>query len=197
MKKYVFSMAVIALALISTKSQAQSLKSLFGGVEKAVNTITGTNTADITGTWTFTGSAVEFKSENLLMKAGGSVASSTVEGKIDQQLRRVGITAGKMTFTFNTDSTFNAKVGTRNMNGTYSYEASAKKVNLKFVSLIGLSAKVNCTSDKMDLLFNSDKLLKLITFLSSKSSNTTLKSISSLSNSYDGMLTGFSFKSQK
>ncbi|MCI1646982.1 MAG: DUF4923 family protein [Bacteroides sp.] len=197
MKKYVFSMAVIALALISTKSQAQSLKNLFGGVEKAVNTITGTNTADITGTWTFTGSAVEFKSENLLMKAGGSVASSTVEGKIDQQLRRVGITAGKMTFTFNTDSTFNAKVGTRNMNGTYSYEASAKKVNLKFVSLIGLSAKVNCTSDKMDLLFNSDKLLKLITFLSSKSSNTTLKSISSLSNSYDGMLTGFSFKSQK
>lgn len=197
MKKYVFSIAVITLSLIAANSQAQSLKNLFGGVEKAVNTITGTNTADITGTWIFTGSAVEFESDNLLMKAGGSVASNTAEEKIDQQLKKIGIAANKLTFTFNTDSTFNAKVGKRNMNGTYSYEASSKKINLKFVSMIALNAKVNCTSERMDLLFNSDKLLKLITFLSSKSSNTTLKSISTLANSYDGMLTGLSFKPQK
>ena len=46
----------------------------------------------------------------------------------------------------------------------------------------------------MELLFNSDKLLKLITFLSSKSSNTTLKTISSLADSYDGMMLGLELK---
>ncbi|MDE6172737.1 MAG: DUF4923 family protein, partial [Bacteroides sp.] len=44
----------------------------------------------------------------------------------------------------------------------------------------------------MDLLFNSDKLLKLLTFLSSKSSNATLNTISSLASKYDGMMLGFS-----
>ena len=49
----------------------------------------------------------------------------------------------------------------------------------------------------MDLLFESDKLLKLITFLSSKSSNATLKTISSLANSYDGMMLGFSLEKKE
>ena len=103
-------------------------------------------------------------------------------------------TAGQMSFTFNADSTFSAKVGQKSMKGSYSYNASTQKVNLKFAKLIGMNAKVNATSTTMDLLFESDKLLKLITFLSSKSSNSTLKSIGSLANSYDGMMLGFSLQ---
>jgi hypothetical protein len=99
-----------------------------------------------------------------------------------------------MSFTFNADSTFSAKVGQKSMKGSYSYNASTQKVNLKFAKLIGMNAKVNATSTTMDLLFESDKLLKLITFLSSKSSNSTLKSIGSLANSYDGMMLGFSLQ---
>ena len=97
-------------------------------------------------------------------------------------------------FTFNADSTFIAKVGQKSMKGSYSYDASTQKVNLKFAKLIGMNAKVNATPTTMDLLFESDKLLKLITFLSSKSSNSTLKSIGSLANSYDGMMLGFSLQ---
>lgn len=44
------------------------------------------------------------------------------------------------------------------------------------------------------IAFESDKLLKLITFLSSKSSNATLQAISSLADSYDGMMLGFSIE---
>ena len=82
------------------------------------------------------------------------------------------------------------------MGGTYSYDKSTGKVNLKFAKLVGINAKVNCTSSNMDLLFNSDKLLDLITFLSSKSSNTTLQTISSLAESYDGMMLGFALKKE-
>lgn len=76
------------------------------------------------------------------------------------------------------------------------YDTSTQHANLKFMKLIPLSAKVNCTSANMDLLFNSDKLLKLITLISSKSNNTTLKTIGSLANSYDGMMLGFALKKE-
>lgn len=198
MKKIIFWQLFIAVSFLATNSQAQSLKDLFNkeNIEKAVNAVTGKNTADMTGTWSFTGSAIEFESDNLLQKAGGAVAATAAEKKLDEQLAKVGIKAGQMTFTFNADSTFSAKLGQKNMKGSYSYNTSTHKVNLKFAKLIGMNAKMNCTSGNMDLLFESDKLLKLITFLSSKSSNATLKSIGSLANSYDGMMLGFSLQKQ-
>ena len=94
-------------------------------------------------------------------------------------------------FTFNADSTFSAKVGQKSMKGSYSYDASTQKVNLKFAKLIGMNAKVNATSTTMDLLFESDKLLKLMAFIGSKSNSSALKTVSSLSENYDGMMLGF------
>ena len=193
MKRLVFWQLFVAALLLTSNSHAQSIKDLFNkeNIEKAVNAVTGKSTADMTGTWSYTGSAIEFESDNLLQKAGGAAAA---EKKLDEQLAKVGIKAGQMSFTFNADSTFSAKVGQKSMKGSYSYDASTQKVNLKFAKLIGMNAKVNATSTTMDLLFESDKLLKLITFLSSKSSNSTLKSIGSLANSYDGMMLGFSLQ---
>ena len=130
------------------------------------------------------------------MWEGGSVAANAAENKLNEQLAKVGITAGQMSFTFNADSTFTAKVGAKSLKGTYSYDASEQKANLKFMKLIPLNTKVNCTSTNMDLLFNSDKLLKLITLISSKSNSTTLKTIGSLADNYDGMMLGFSLKKE-
>lgn len=75
MKKSVFLLAFIAtLLLVPANSRAQSLKDLFNkeNVEKVVSAVTGKNTVDMTGTWSYTGAAIEFESDNLLMKAGGA-----------------------------------------------------------------------------------------------------------------------------
>lgn len=199
MRKLIFWQLFIAALFMTTYTQAQSLKDLFNKekIEKTVNALTGKNTAEMTGSWNFTGSAIELKSDNLLQKAGGTVAATAAEKKLDEQLAKAGIKAGQMTFTFNADSTFSAKVGKRNMKGNYSYDESTQKVNLAFSRLLGMNAKINCTSTHMDLLFESDKLLKLITFLSSKSSSTALKTIGSLADTYDGMLVGFSLQKQE
>ena len=198
MKKSVFWQLLVAALLMTTPSQAQSLKDIFNkeNVEKVVNAVTGKTKVEMTGTWNYTGSTIEFESDNLLKKAGGSVAAVAAEKKLDEQLSKIGIKAGQMSFTFNADSTFSAKVGQKAMKGSYSYNAATHKVNLKFAKLIGMNAKVNSTSATMDLLFESDKLLKLITFLSSKTSNTTLKTIGTLADSYDGMMLGFSLQKQ-
>ena len=197
MKKYVLSLAVVsALLVVTTNVRAQSWKDLFNkdNIEKVVNAVTGNQTIDMTGTWTYSGSAIEFESDNLLQKAGGAAAAAVAEKKLDEQLAKVGIKDGQVSFTFNADSTFTSTVGKRTMTGTYSYDATDKVVHLRYFKLLNMNAKVNCTSTNMDLLFNSDKLLKLIAFISSKSSSTTLKTISSLADSYDGMMLGFALK---
>lgn len=199
MKRFGFwQLLVAALLLTTSNSHAQSLKDLLKkeNIEKAVSAVTGKSTADMTGTWAYSGAAIEFESDNLLQKAGGSIAATAAEKKLDEQLSKVGIKAGQMSFTFDTDSTFSTKVGAKQMKGSYSYDASTQKVNLKFAKLVGINAKVNVTSTTMDLLFESDKLLKLVTFLASKSNNATLKAISSLADSYDGMMLGFSLQKQ-
>ena len=129
MKKFVFWHIFVAALLMTSNSQAQSLKDLFNkeNIEKVVNSVTGKSTASMEGTWVYTGSAIEFESDNLLQKAGGSVAANAAENKLNEQLAKVGITAGQMSFTFNADSTFTAKVGAKSLKGTYSYDASEQK----------------------------------------------------------------------
>lgn len=155
MKRFVFWQILIAALLMAPNSQAQSLKDLLNkeNIEKAVNAITGKSTASMEGTWTYAGSAIEFESDNLLQKAGGAVAANAAENKLNEQLARVGIKEGQMSFTFNADSTFTAKVGAKSIKGTYSYDASTQNASLKFMKLIPLNAKINCTSANMDLLF--------------------------------------------
>ena len=60
-----------------------------------------------------------------------------------------------------------------------------------------MNVKVNCTSSQMDLLFNADKLMNVLTLIASKSKNTTLKTIGTLAENYDGMLLGFSMQKQQ
>ena len=135
-----------------------------------------TETVDMTGTWRYTGSAIEFESENLLKKSRRNRRCFRCRTKAGRQLAKVGIKEGQLSFTFNADSTFVSTLGKRKLNGTYSYDAGTQMLHLRYMKLIPMNAKVNYTTQQMDLLFEADKLLKLITFLSSKSSSATLKS---------------------
>ena len=100
MKKNILFIAWVALfSLFASNSQAQSLKDLLNkdNISKVVNAITGTpETIDMTGTWTYSGSAVEFESDNLLMKAGGAAAATMAENKLNEQLSKVGIKEGQI-----------------------------------------------------------------------------------------------------
>ena len=186
MKKSFLSIAFLAVFMLTaTNSQAQSWSDLLNkdNISKVVNAITGTTESiDMTGTWSYKGSAVEFESDNLLMKAGGAAAATMAENKLNEQLSKIGIKDGQMSFTFNADSTFTSTVGKKTLKGTYSYNASTKQVDLKYLKLLNLHAKVNC---------NSDTLLNLMAFIGSKSCSTALKTVISLAENYDGMMLGF------
>ena len=181
-------------------AKAQTWKDIFNreNISKtvdAVKEVTGTAVVkDITGTWNYSGSAVQFESDNLLNKAGGTVAASTVESKLDEQLSKVGIKAGATRFTFNEDGSFTSIIGKRTLKGTYTYDSSTSILNLKFSGFIAMNAAVSGSSSTMSILFDADKLLQFVTFLGTKVNNATVKSITALAESYDGMKLGLEMK---
>lgn len=191
--------AILLSSLLLTigSVQAQSLSDLFSkeSLNKVVNSVMGKeDKPNLTGTWSYAGSACEFESENLLKKAGGSVAAAAVEKELDAQCAKIGIVPGKFGFTFNADSTFVNTYGKKRYKGTYSYNAATGKVELKYLKLIGMNAKAETSGSTLNLTFKADTLLKLLSFLGSKSSSSITKTAASLADGYDGMLLGFEMK---
>lgn len=193
------TLAIIIFLLVSNISRAQSLKDLFNNekISNIINTVTNNKSlTDISGTWDYIGSAIKLESDNKLMEIGGSAAMTVAENQLDDQLNKIGITNGQMSFTFNADSTFTNTIGKHTLKGTYNYNSSEQKIELKYMSIIPLNANIDYTSETLKLLFKSDKLLQLLSFIADKSNNNSLKAIGSLAETYEGMQVGFKLKKQ-
>lgn len=192
------------LCLAGQTASAQSLTDLLKNVtdneavKNVVENVTGTTLpVDVKGTWTYSGTAVKFESDDILKSTAASLAASQVEDKLDQYVAKIGIKAGTFSFTFKEDNTFTATVKSKNFNGTYTLSEDYKTISLQFGKTIGLkpfTAAVSATSSQLDLLFQADKLLELLGKLTSSSSNSTLKTVGTLVNQYDGMKLGLELK---
>lgn len=190
--------------LAGQTASAQSLTDLLKNVtdneavKNVVENVTGTTLpVDVKGTWTYSGTAVKFESDDILKSTAASLAASQVEDKLDQYVAKIGIKAGTFSFTFKEDNTFTATVKSKSFNGTYTLSEDYKTISLQFGKTIGLkpfTAAVSATSSQLDLLFQADKLLELLGKLTSSSSNSTLKTVGTLVNQYDGMKLGLELK---
>ena len=193
-----------ALCLAGQTASAQSLTDLLKKVtdnetvRTVVEGVTGTALpVDVKGTWTYSGTAVKFESEDILKSTAATLAASQVEEKLDQYVAKAGIKEGTFSFTFNEDNTFTATVKGKAFNGTYTLSDDYKTISLQFGKAIGLkpfTAAISATSSQLDLLFQADKLLELLGKLTSSSSNSTLKTIGTVVNQYDGMKLGLELK---
>ncbi len=183
-KKYIYTLLMACLFISVPAMQAQSIKGV-------LNSLKG---FDFEGTWNYEGAAVEFKSNNLLKKAGGKVASSSIEKNLNSQLNKIGFEPGVTVYTFNADSTFTNTTGGRTIKGKYSYNSSTKNITLKYANHIPLKAKVSGSGSKMSLLFEANEFLSAVTFIGSHSGVSAIKGVTSILNSYDGMMVGLEFK---
>lgn len=171
----------------STGTLQSILGSLLGGVT--------TTTSSLIGTWTYSEPAVQFESENLLAKAGGSVAGAKVVEKIEPYFEKIGIKEGNMKLALNKDESCVITIGSKTYSGTYVFDDSANTLKITCTALSSPTAYVTVSGSAMALTFDSSKLLKLIQKAGSvSSSNSTLSTISTLASSYDGMKVGFTFK---
>lgn len=187
----------------ATTSQAQNAGSQIGGVlGSLLGSVLGQDNnltqKELVNTWIYKSSDCKFESDNFLKQAGGEIAASTIENKLNEQFSKVGIVEGNSGFTFNDDGTYYLIMGEQTLNGTYSYDESTG--NIELAGTFGLlktnAVVVRNSSNSISILFDADKLLKLTTAIGSKVGGTTVQTISDLLNSYDGAKVGMELSKQ-
>ncbi|MCC8171927.1 MAG: DUF4923 family protein [Parabacteroides sp.] len=195
---------LLFLILFSAPLSSQSIKDLLksASVKEAVSSIIdpSLSAADLQGTWNYEKPACALKSDNVLKGAGGSLISSQLEKKMEEVCTKAGITPGRFGYTFNADSTFsNTLPKGKPLSGTYSYDEANKKITLHYaigkkLTITTLEADVTRAGENRCLLFNADKLMKLLSMVSSATQSNTLKTVTDLVNEYDSVLLGFELK---
>ncbi len=157
-----------------------------------LTTLLGNTTSQnsIVGTWTYSKPKVAFESENVLAQIGSSVASSKIENTLEQQLKRVGFSAGKTSMTFKSDGTCIMNFGTKSYSGTYTYNTQTGRMTINgALGVSSISPYVSVMGNELYMLFDADKILGLCTKLGSISSQTN--TLSNLLSSYNGLKLGW------
>lgn len=190
-----FSAPGVASSSSTQNSASEGAQIGSGILGSLLGNILGSGTvkqSDLIGTWNYVGPDCKFESENLLKKAGGEIASKTIENKLDDLFGKVGIKAGSFGYTFNEDGSYSMNIGGRTINGTYTLDEDNSKLTL--VGMLGLAkmdATVSKSNDQLSILFDASKLMQVVTAVGSLSNSTAIKTVSSLLDSYEGVKVGF------
>ena len=204
-------MAIAAIALsFSTATFADptpspDLKDILGGAGGAIGNIvegvftkTDLTVEDIAGEWTSTGSAVTFQSDNFLKKAGGTAAAGAVENKLDEYYSKFGLTGAVLSI--DKDGSFTLTIKKLPIKGTL--EVVSKGV-FKFnfsaggmMKLGSMNAYVEKTPSGINVMFDADKIKKIMTLAATISGSKMVSTADKLLKEYDGICIGFKMKGQ-
>lgn len=206
MKRWI--LVLCGLCLFGSSAHAQfSLGDLFNSstVEKVVSTITNKDAtltvADLAGTWRYSAPACKFESDDLLKSAGGEVVASSLKDKLATYYEKAGITSSRVSFSF-ADTTMVMNYGSAKLNGYIVKDEPSGKFVVTFTLVGGhipvmvMDADITKSGNTMEILFDVEKLVNVMTTIASKTQSSTLQTISNLLSEYDGVLMGFELTKQ-
>lgn len=212
MKKTSFiKMAIAAIALscstavFADPTPTPDLKDILGGAGGALGNIvegvftkTDLTVEDIAGEWTSTGSAVSFQSDNFLKKAGGSAAAGAVESKLDEYYSKFGLTGAVLTV--EKDGNFTLTIKRLPIKGTLEVKSKGIfKFNFNaggIMKLGSMDAYVEKTPTGINVMFDADKIKKIMTLAASISGSKMVSTADKLLKEYDGICIGFKMNGQ-
>jgi hypothetical protein len=157
-----------------------------------LNAFTTVDQNTIVGTWNFKGSAFVFESENALATLGSDAVASQLEAKVDQYLAKFNIKQGMCSIIFNEDGTFMFVMGERYVEGNYELNVETKELTMTF-GMFKTVANLVYDAGTINLVYQSDGLLRLLKAVGSKSNNSTFALLNTLLNQYDGLRIGMAF----
>lgn len=202
MKRTLLTIIISFVAVSSYAQEQSSWADLLGklGQEVGKHILSDSlSQKDLIGTWTFEGTAVRLETDDILKKAAGEIAASKAEEKLDEYCRKYGLTAKAGTFTFKEDGTFESSNDKTTQKGTYTLKGdklTLKYGNGKHIKNIGsLTATVKReSSGEISLLWDASRMIDVFTAITTKTSNASLQSISTLLQGYDGLKVGIRLK---
>lgn len=185
------------LAAVGSSLLSGSTGSLLGGstgsslLGTLMSSLLGNTTTQnsIIGTWVYSKPKIAFESESILAQLGSTIASNKLESSLDTQFKKLGFTAGKTAFTFQQDGSCTMTLGSRSIPGTYTYNSKTGQMTIKgTLGLTNITAYVSVMGSEMYILFDADKLLNV---MSAVSSVTKVSTLSSLISNYNGIKIGW------
>lgn len=188
----------------STTSSSSSDDTNSGGILGAIGGLISNVTAnnkfsvdDIVGTWNYTSPAVSFESDNALMKIGGAGAATAVEEKLSPYYNQLGF--NKTVLTVEADHSFTMKLGLLSLKGTIEKDETDNGLVFNFsafckISLGQVKAHATKSGSTLNLTFDATRLIEILTKISSTLNISTLKTVTSLLDNYDGIYMGFKLK---
>ncbi len=205
MKKSFLAALTILMAGMATPANAFDLKDLLGGntgetlgnIIEGVFTKTDLEVKDLAGTWQSTGSAVTFKSDNFLQKAGGIAGAAAIETKLDPYFERYGLIGSEMAISPEGEMTL--KIKRMTLKGTITQGEEKGTFNFEFkafgaMKLTSLTAYVEKSPQSLNVMFDATKLKQFISVVANISGMTLAKTVSSVLDSYEGACIGFKMK---
>lgn len=203
MRKLFLATAII-VASLTTSSKALDLKDILGnvnvgdavsGIVDGLLTQQDITVAQMAGTWTASGSAVCFQSENFLQKAGGSAAAATIESKLNPYYEKYGLTGAVLTV--DQEGNFSLKVKGVTLSGTIT-KATDGNFNFKFavmgkVTIGTVKAYVEKPMNGLNVMFDASKLKTLLATITKLTGNSLASAAGNILDSYEGLCVGFAF----
>lgn len=154
--------------------------------------------SQLVGSWTYLSPAVGFQSDDILKKVGGSAVSAKIENDLKKYYAKVGFDNVQLSIAEDASFVMKTKYATlkgdieKGENGIFVFNFKA----FGRVKLGSLKAYTTLSGNTLSLTFDIKKLVELAKKVSKYTNVSTIQSIISLVDTYEGITAGFKLKKQ-
>lgn len=151
------------------------------------------NKSDLVGTWIYAQPGCAFANQKALANAGGTTAANQVKQKLSSTFKSLGFASNNTGFAFDQNGNFEGVLKGASFNGTYTYDPSSGKLNLKTSGGV-IPMFVTRDGNGMALTMEPKMLTSVLQALNATGGNSV---INSLATQYNGLRMGFDLAKYK
>ena len=148
------------------------------------------------GDWKYNAPSVGVSGKNLLAGIAKPIAKGKLKKKLKNAYKKIGLDKARPQFVFNVDGTCSMKLMGASVRGTYNYNPTTEKITFKWHGVPMNASLKRDGKKKLQLTFDADKLLSLMSLLGRFSDSSTIKALSTLLDNYEDVMVGFELKKQ-
>ena len=148
------------------------------------------------GDWKYNAPSVGVSGKNLLAGIAKPIAKGKLKKKLKNAYKKIGLGKARPQFVFNVDGTCSMKLMGASVKGTYNYNPTTEKITFKWHGVPMNASLKRDGKKKLQLTFDADKLLSLMSLLGRFSDSSTIKALSTLLDNYEDVMVGFELKKQ-
>ena len=151
------------------------------------------NKNDLVGTWIYAQPGCSFTNQSSLVNAGGATAANQIKQKLNSTFKSLGFASNNTGFAFDQNGNFEGVLKGASFNGTYTYDPSSGKLNLKTSGGV-IPMFVTRVGNGLSITMEAKVLTSVLQALSASGGNSA---INALASQYNGVRMGFDMAKYK